>query len=391
MTLESGKDRRTLATVDKIFDLGRDHNVVAITSGENRFMKVPWSVLIGEWSRSLDRALSTVTDYAREFQVWLPTRVDLFGSECQNEFFAWQVQDYYLSIRKRIVDALNAAGLSDDDWATLDVQATVNVAVSDGIADITRRDDLQGVDADGDADYLEASAALVREQFDYVFDDVPRTLLSDVRLLAEVPALVLAKDEPWGHDATIAFIGYGADNVFPEAQAVTFHGLVNGDVRRAWCDLQTVDVATPARVTTFAQADAIDAFLNAYDNNFLREAHRCIDTAWEDESLICLDQFEPWEAMGKAISDVNAGIHQLLDASFAELSRVQFMSPLLATIEALSRTDMAQMAESLVGVQALRAASMAQMPTVGGPIDVVVISRTHGVEWVRRKELGRTR
>jgi hypothetical protein len=60
---------------------------------------------------------------------------------------------------------------------------------------------------------------------------------------------------------------------------------------------------------------------------------------------------------------------------------------MLDTIETLPPADLARMAEALVGVQALRAASTRRQPSVGGPIDVVVITRRHGVQWVRRKEV----
>ena len=380
MTLESGRDRRTLASSEKIFDLGANHRVIAMTFGEARFMKVPWSVLVAEWARTTPNPLSTVPDYARSFVRWLPTRRDLFTPDSQNAFFAWQVRDYYLAIRQDIINALQTAGLTETDWSDLDVQGTVDDAVDDAIIRLSRQDDLQGVNADHDAQYLRSAESRIQEQFNYVFDDVPRTVASDARLLTEVPALILAKDEPWGTDGTLAFIGYGADDVFPTHQVVTFHGMVNDAVRAVWWDSRSVDTDNPSRIMPFAQTEAIDTFLRAYNRDFLSEAHRTVDSVW-DEHMSNLD------TPSEAIIEVREAMHTRLDDDFGQLSWERFVSPMLSTIDALSRSDMARMAESLVGVQALRAASMAQMPTVGGPIDVVVISRSNGVEWVRRKEL----
>ena len=389
VTLESGRDRRTWASAEKIVEIGDGHDLVVMTCGQAVFMKVPWSVLIDEWSRSLNGPLPSVPHYAGNFQDWLRRRGDLINRDRQDDFFGWQVRDFFLSIRQRIIEGLRAAALTDDDWASIDVQATVNGAVREGIDDLAERDALLDIDAALDADYVRASERLVREQFDYVFDDVPRTMRSDASLLAEVPALLLAKNESWSCDAVVTFIGYGSEDVFPVVQAVTFHGVVNDAVRAARWEPVSVDTEDAARIVPFGQVDAIGTFVNAHDREFLVEAHRCIDSVWDDTSLVVSDANEEQVAESTSTSAFREALHQRLDAAFAELAHERFELPLLSAIEALPRIDLASMAESLVDVQVLRSASVTRMPTVGGPIDVVIISRTHGVEWVRRKALDR--
>jgi hypothetical protein len=43
------------------------------------------------------------------------------------------------------------------------------------------------------------------------------------------------------------------------------------------------------------------------------------------------------------------------------------------------------MAESLIELQILRQSSQAVQDTVGGPVDVAVVTRERGVEWFRHK------
>ena len=49
--------------------------------------------------------------------------------------------------------------------------------------------------------------------------------------------------------------------------------------------------------------------------------------------------------------------------------------------------DLARVAESFVGLQVLRQLTQAEMETVGGPIDVAVITRADGFRWVSGKSL----
>lgn len=57
---------------------------------------------------------------------------------------------------------------------------------------------------------------------------------------------------------------------------------------------------------------------------------------------------------------------------------------MLKTIEAMSTSSLADLAESLVGLQATSTYSKAGAATVGGLIEVVTIDRIKGVQWKRR-------
>lgn len=60
------------------------------------------------------------------------------------------------------------------------------------------------------------------------------------------------------------------------------------------------------------------------------------------------------------------------------------MSPMLDTIGSLSLIDVASLARSLVGMQAIRSAASPEPASVGGFIESLVIDRTHGIRWIHR-------
>ncbi|MFI5090616.1 MAG: hypothetical protein ACHP7P_11200 [Terriglobales bacterium] len=51
----------------------------------------------------------------------------------------------------------------------------------------------------------------------------------------------------------------------------------------------------------------------------------------------------------------------------------------------LPKDDLAAMAESLVNLTSFKRRITAEMETVGGPIDVAVISKGDGFVWIKRK------
>lgn len=59
---------RTFSGAQKLFDLGANHRVVVMISGESRFMRVHYSVLLPTWRDTLTDPLPNITDYAEPCQ-----------------------------------------------------------------------------------------------------------------------------------------------------------------------------------------------------------------------------------------------------------------------------------------------------------------------------------
>ena len=61
------------------------------------------------------------------------------------------------------------------------------------------------------------------------------------------------------------------------------------------------------------------------------------------------------------------------------------IDPLMDTIVNLDKEDMADMAESIVSLTSLMKRVSPEEETVGGPVDVAVISKGDGFIWMKRK------
>lgn len=61
------------------------------------------------------------------------------------------------------------------------------------------------------------------------------------------------------------------------------------------------------------------------------------------------------------------------------------VGPVLSIVEALPKDELAEMAEAVVSLTALRRKMSSDQETVGPPIDVAVISKGDGLVWIKRK------
>lgn len=80
-----------------------------------------------------------------------------------------------------------------------------------------------------------------------------------------------------------------------------------------------------------------------------------------------------------------SGIRKVFDEAINNIIGKQYISPLVDTVAYLEKEDMAEMAESLISLTFLKRRMMSSEETVGGPVDVAIISKSDGFVWIKRK------
>ena len=59
--------------------------------------------------------------------------------------------------------------------------------------------------------------------------------------------------------------------------------------------------------------------------------------------------------------------------------------PLLQSIGALEKSELAEVAESLIALTSVKRKITFYTESVGGPIDVAIISKHEGFQWIKKK------
>lgn len=145
-----------------------------------------------------------------------------------------------------------------------------------------------------------------------------------------------------------------------------------------------------ARIIPFAQREMVDRFLygidEAHERAILRSVRQNL-TDIRDGAIPLLRQTrrarqvvfrEYFDAAGDALVEGlrTETINQLKTASENES---------LDAVSVMTKPDLANFAEALVNITSVKRRASLETETVGGPIDVAVISRDDGFVWVKRK------
>jgi hypothetical protein len=388
LTMTRGDNRRTYASAEKIFPLGPDHKVAILHSGVVEFMGHPFEVLLTEWAKSLQRPYGTLDEYAESFCNWLAHRQDLFSEESQANFLNSLLKNYLLDVRATILERLDEASVSEEDWATTEVLDKVNDILDRDIKYLDGLMELQGLNAKWADSHYQSLQSPINEAIEYVFDDVPRNEVSDSKYEEIAKRVLYKRIYSRDHDARLAFVGYGEQTIYPMHTWIDFQGVV-GDKPRHVSESLSISTDTNSYLKTHAQDEAIHTFLRAYHPTFFKLAAK-YQSETIDLILEMLDSASnetAVEVLYEKIAALGEKRQQGINEEFEKTSESDFIDPFTSTLSGLPSTSLAKMAESLIELQILRQSSQAIQDTVGGPVDVAVITLEKGFQWFRHKTL----
>jgi hypothetical protein len=356
-TVRAGEGRERTQEVEKIMPLGEQHRVVVASSDSAYFMEVPIEVLVGEWARTLHTPFPKVSDYADALMQWIAERHDLMPKDVQRRYIKTRFLDYIHAEPQRS-DSL------DDGWLELEHR----------IAAAESSTPLQWGEPGSAGDFLAGFRDWAEPELERVWPTLGEAEIA--RLTEDLPKALLTRTGTLWGVARLWIAGYGNEQFYPAACEIVLGGVLNGMVV-GWVKESKEYERDAAHIVTVAQSNAIHTLLRGL--------------AFTVRDLV-RDRYGTWQqgladlVPGPADEDDLAAVEYALeeaDRRMEELSQNEYVGPLMRTVEAMSGYDLGVLARSLVEIQVLRAMGTPGLPTVGGAVSTVVISRAGGLRWLQ--------
>ncbi|MGA9796685.1 MAG: hypothetical protein WBQ17_14260 [Rhizomicrobium sp.] len=174
----------------------------------------------------------------------------------------------------------------------------------------------------------------------------------------------------------VVFAGLGEAEAFPGVIDFQIGSVAAGKLRYCQCDEARITVQDSAFIAPFAQSNVIDLFYKGI--------------APEVEERLC-------EMVGKTVarklevSGIQGGrkaiqsVQREIRKNLAKEIEAAYSAPQVAALDPLGGDSLADAAETLVALTVLRKhLSMDEQETVGGKVDVAVLSKGCGFRWVKR-------
>lgn len=242
-----------------------------------------------------------------------------------------------------------------------------------------------------EAAFLDFYSAPLDEEIKDVFDDYP---LDDEHrtLLKRAGALLLNRSKPSDASTGLIFAGFGEGEMFPSLIAYQSDGVILGKIKKIETDRETTNRSeVTGRILPFAQREMVDRFLYGIDPQFEEAIENYMADA-VDAAGSALIRVLP-KGTRKATKDK---LRKALDAAtqvttdhwrdkMIPLYKGRFMREVQNMIFLMPKQELAALAQELINLTSVKRKFSSGRESVGGPIDVAVISRIDGFVWVRRK------
>ena len=370
-------------SVNEVFTLSKVHPVGAMVFGNAEFMQYPWETIIKDYrARKGSSSHQTIEKWTDDFISFVRS-FGIIEDLHRKQNAATILSSFFEEILETAGSIYNQASQHDDVEigdlpeaikALADLRAT---QLSQDLA-ITKKSAQDKV-LEFNKDVIETVSVGMFSRF---FDEMPSEIID-----CAVAALLSAEVSRASSGLVIA--GFGDEEVFPSLTEHQLDGFVGDHFKSV--KTASIDIArgNDSSIRSFAQHDMVQRFMNGFDLKYMLTVQNAFATFAVNAVAESLKEFNgedeiPADRIEKITTAVDHSLQELFD-KMQSVSEAQFSQPVMTMVALLPKEELAHLAESLVALTSLKRKVSQDAETVGGPVDVALISKGDGFVWIKRK------
>lgn len=386
VTVTGGNSKKIYNTANKIFTLSKYHPIGIMIYNSSSFMETPWEIIIKLYRKELqDKHFDEVEHYKNDFLNFLKVN-DYFTNPLTQlsklkSFAYWHLGGLKERVSELLDGTKSEAELLVDfnSFAKADLDKTL-ATYNDGDETLTDFEDYTL------EQFIEYSTDAISEVSDIVFEGI--ALNADIRpVIDELYWRYFKSFNFFGRETGLVFGGYGEKQIYPSVSAIKISEVIDNRLRYKPDLSDEISDSNNGSILPYAQTDVINMFIKGIDPDIESTYLSAIEkTLVKYNSTIADIIGDANQPLSDAIrnNDNDPLLSELVD-EIRKIKQETQISPTVDTVAILSKEDLAEMAESLIYLTYLKRRISSSEESVGGPIDVAIISKGDGFIWKKRK------
>jgi hypothetical protein len=393
VTVQHGTGFKIFHT-NKLFHLCRNNPVGIMVYQNADLMRVPWETIIKNYRNELaDTTFDTLEEYATNFIAHLSGNLRLFPEAVQDSF-ANSVINYHLravgeEIDQRVKEAAAKKPLSERQ-----IQNIARKAIRRVHGILKGQPTPPGLPGSIDKDIFQKYEPAIHKGI-ADFDSL-RLTQQFKNLLRDIAIWSVSKDLSevgWENYSGLVIAGFGASDFYPSVVTYRVDSVVLNHLKYTHLTdkSERITARRIARVIPFAQDEMVSGFMEGIDPNFLQrigeELAKIFLGVYPEEIVKRLPRLTKKQKTDLLTQLKKVGQDSIVVFANAiqEHRQKKHIDPVVNAVSVLPKEDLAQMAEALVSLTSTKRRVTLDAETVGGPVDVAIISKGDGFIWIRRK------
>lgn len=369
-------------TADKLFSLSKHHPIGIMIYGNAAFMGVPWETVIKIYRKRLaDRIFPTLQGYCDNFFDFIRSDLRFYDKRYEgaiiNRKFSQFLDDLLNNINFQVPQIWKVDPSGELILQMIFGEASFFASQFEEMDNIPGFDDTYYNSFNGE--YSDLIEEAVNNRINLEVDQ------ETMMLFKKIAASLVMKDI-YSDETGLVIAGFGDEEIFPSLKSYAIEGIFNGVLKYKEEHDVKIDATRSATIVPFAQQEMVHSFLTGIDPELKRQIIGLIERiTWVypqvvDGSIAQLNQ-EQVDLLNDFGNDLLDQFKHNVDNMISE----KFSGPIIDTVASFPKEELAAMAEALVNLTSIKRKMSYQTETVGGPIDVAVISKGDGFIWIKRK------
>lgn len=383
VTIQQGFMSKVINSNLKLFSLSKFAPVAIMLYGNNNFLiETPWEIIFKLFRSELkDTKHNSLEEYANNFFTFIKDLKSVFTSDKQLNWYRNLLIASYNSINANYQNQINFNfSLSEIDKTNIFINNLDLLIHSYSFQQPT-------IDSNVDLEQLKNSVEpIVREISSQFFPQFVSNIIVENKL-QEIAKLILTNSNNALGTTGIVIAGYGEEEIYPSIITHEVSGMFSDELIYKKIDNKSVinnnSIISPiAGIIPFAQEDIVMSFIKGIHDNVQNQAsalmqgtlHQIIN----NPNIQLQQNINSNELVNSLMMQLNENLNRYIQN--------EMMGPMINFVRFLPKDELALMAETLINITAFKQKMGSHMETVGGAIDVAIITKGDGLIWVKRKK-----
>ncbi len=363
---------KTYEGVNKLFMLSKNPPMGIMIYNNANFIEIPFETLIKDFREQImdDGTVNTVDDFRNKFKEYLENEPK------KNNFPMLSLQDKIKIFTDHMVNEVS----------NLDENTIEEWLIKNQCPDVF----------DKYKNIIFNENGLLKDFNNCINNILPELLNSDKKtelhnLLRNIFIQIMVLENYTG----VAIVGFESDKLFPSCTLFKIRYIY--DDKFLFDDIENDEVGGDKGVifAPLAQTDVIELFLTSLDaeneeqlkmyfNNVLDGYNARLKDLVKSEESISDDDTKKVISILEKVQNKHSNFDERFDKFISGLKRNN-RNPILTSIMFLPKDELSNLAESLINITSLKRKVQDGLETVGGDVDVAIMTKGDGFIWTKRK------
>ncbi|MBR5168350.1 MAG: hypothetical protein IKW86_09865 [Salinivirgaceae bacterium] len=367
---------------NKIFSISKYHPVGVALYNSLSFMGVPWETIIKSFRQKLnDNTFDTLHGYIDAFWNYLKTDIIVRWPNLQEADLINFANCYY----NQIIEEAKADVIGNNTLSFFTALTNKMELYRNAYKDRAKCDDLQTYTEMDVYKYIQATIDNILaplQQMDGCPNDLQKNFLSSLL------SILKADENTYTTYTGLVFWGFGEEEFYPSYYEYNISMAFDGRLKFFLKQSSEME-KSGAAIASFAQTDMDITLMRGIAPDLSNECYNYYLKSLEEFKNELSTQLQSAGAPQALLDiigsiDVKSKAQQYIDG-IEDFIRINHTDKLIEAIGYLSKEDLAEIAENMVSMTYLNRRFTSQEESVGGPVDVAVITKGDGFVWIKRK------